>query len=466
MAGEHGTALADMLSRAAMNPRQLVTQINGWLISRGLEDRRIDVTAAYSWVKHGYKPYDPIPSVAAAVLSERLGHPITVDELWPDKHLGRRAGVTAVEGFELFASLDDAVRALGDLTVFSTGRHADVTAASGSDLTAIVHHGMRTELALPLRRPQRDLVLESQVRVIGDHVAALRRLDDRHGGGSLSMRYLTGELRMVLDLLQSADYEPTAGRLLMTVVADLAQLVGWVHFDAHRYGAAERYLLLSDRVARGIGDLGRAANAIGMLSYVSAFAGHGQEAVHIAAAAEHACPNDVVLRARIIGRSATAFAAAGDLSNFRRQSEKARMLLDGYRPTGTPGYLYYMEPEQLTAEAGQALVVLADRVLSQRKPLLREAVTLLGPISEVGQRPDYPRSAMLHGTFLTKAHLLLGDLDSAVHSARSALARTTEVQSIRAITELRSVRPAFARRQRSQVVSDFLPEFDAALPRI
>lgn len=68
-------------------------------------------------------------------------------------------------------------------------------------------------------------------------------------------------------IVQYADYERDIGGRLMKIVSDLAQLVGWVQFDAGRYGAAERYLLLSERVARAAGDLGRAANAIGMLSY-------------------------------------------------------------------------------------------------------------------------------------------------------------------------------------------------------
>ncbi len=110
--------------------------------------------------------------------------------------------------------------------------------------------------------------------------------------------------------------------------------------------------------------------------------------------------------------------------------------------------------------------MLAERTPVGRKALLREAIGLLTPISEVGARPDYPRSALLHGSFLTKAHLMYGDLDAAVYTARATLTRLREVQSIRGIACLRGLRPAFARRKRSEVVSDFLPELDSALPRV
>jgi hypothetical protein len=309
-----------------------------------------------------------------------------------------------------------------------------------------------------------ERVLPPQVRLIGAHVEALRKLDDRHGGGVLSLRYVTTELRNVVDLVQSADYEPAVGQELLTIVADLAQLVGWLHFDAHRYGAAQRYLLLSERIARGHGELGRAANAIGMLAYTSAFAGHGQEAVNIAAAAIRCCPADPALQARITGRIATAAAAAGDLTTFRQAAEKAQELLTS--APETPTYLYYLEPEQLIAETGQALVVMGENMAVHRKALLDEAITLLAPVSAIGARPNYPRSALLHGAFLTNAYLLSGELEAAVSAARATLTRLEDVQSIRGLTYLRHLRPDFARRRRSRIVSEFLPEFDRALSRV
>src|SRR5438270_135012 len=97
--------------------------------------------------------------------------------------------------------------------------------------------------------------------------------------------------------------------------------------------------------------------------------------------------------------------------------------------------------------------------------LLREAVSLLAPISGPGARPDYPRSALLHGVFLARAQLLSGDLDAAVEATRAALARLTEVQSMRGITYLKALRPELARHERATIVSEFLPEFDMALSR-
>ncbi len=247
-------------------------------------------------------------------------------------------------------------------------------------------------------------------------------------------------------------------------MADLAQLVGWLHFDAGNYGPAERYLLLSIGISRSLDDLGRATNAIGMLAYVSAFAGHGAASTQLAAAGMRICPDDPIIRARIAGRLATAAAASGDLSTFRQASEQSQALL-AKAQAEVPDYLYYLEPEQLTAEAGQGLVVLAERLNAYRPRLLDESIGLLEPISRAGARPKYPRSALLHSTFLTKAYLLRGEPAEAVDAARAGLTRLDEVQSLRGITCLRRIRSMLALRHRSPVVAQFLPELDEALSK-
>ena len=66
-------------------------------------------------------------------------------------------------------------------------------------------------------RAGHDHVLPEQVDLISSHVAALRRLDDKHGGGALSLRYVTAELRSVADLVQYASYERDTGKQLLTI---------------------------------------------------------------------------------------------------------------------------------------------------------------------------------------------------------------------------------------------------------
>lgn len=462
--------LADTLHEAGWGARDLARAVNEWLSTRGQGHLRLDPTAPYAWLRKGYCPRQPIPTVVAAVLSQQLGRPISAADLWPGRAEDR--GVqAATDDLREVRTVAGSLQALADLGAAGAPETQGLLAASGADLMAAVADGLH--VVEDKRGPRRPCglgrvpggrVTSAQVEVIAAHVGALRRLDDQHGGGALNLAYTAGELRAVLDLRASIDPATPLGRRLTGVVVDLAQLLGWVWFDAGRDGEAERYLLLAARLARSVGERGRMVNAVGMLAYVSAFAGHGTEAVRIAGAAFEAVPaRSPLLRARILGRQATSAAANGDLPSFRSSAAEARGLLAAAVPGHLPDYLYYLEPAQLIAENGQALVTIGARRDDQAPALLSEAVDQLTPISGIGERPDYPRSALLHASFLAEAHLRLGNLPEAVAAARAAIARLETVQSGRGRAYLAGLRPAFARRNRSPLVADLLPELDAAL---
>ena len=320
-------SLAELLRLADWGPRQLVTAINSRLSSQGRDRLRLDPTAGYAWVRRGFRPRVPIPDIAAAVLTDRLGFTVTPAQLWPGRREPGGLQRSAADDLDGVTHIDDFARELNQLSTIAATPQSPIAEASGADLNAAVLDQLSGAVLVARNRLGHEYVLPEQVDLISSHVAALRRLDDRHGGGALSLRYVTAELRSVVDLVEYANYGPEVGKRLLTTVADLAQLLGWLHFDSSRYGAAERYLLLSVGIGRALGASDRTANAIGMLSYVSAFAGHGPQAVRLAEAAECECgKGNPVLRSRLLGREATAAAANGDLARFRRQSEEAASL--------------------------------------------------------------------------------------------------------------------------------------------
>ena len=125
-------------------------------------------------------------------------------------------------------------------------------------------------------------------------------------------------------------------------------------------------------------------------------------------------------------------------------------------------YLYYLNADQLAAEAGQSLLTLACQAQAFQTRLLKEAVDLLTPLSGIDARVDYQRSALLHGCYLAEAHLRRRDLEASVEVTRVALTRLAEVRSTRCIVLLTGLRRAFARRRRAAAVAAFLPELDEA----
>ncbi|MEU6036130.1 hypothetical protein ABZ801_12045 [Actinomadura sp. NPDC047616] len=474
-AGDHMTTkqifLADYLDRVKWTPRDLAHAVNGWLEIRGRISEQIHPTTPYHWLSKGFCPYPPYPTVVAEVLSTALGTVITPHDIWPGKVPATRPPATAVDNLAAAWNPDDVLSQIADLV-----RHPQegCVQVGGPQLIASALDGIRHSPCRVMDAASGEPVRPALMTLIARHIADLRLLDDRAGGGALNLRYVSNELHAVLDLLRNATSTADVRERLLLAAADLAQLSGWMHWDAGNHGAGQRYLLLAIRAARAAAEshqpsiravaIESAANSLGMLAYQSAHSGHPADAVRLAeAAAARARKATPATRARLAGRLATAHAAAGDVHAFRDAAEQARDLLDKRTVDDAPPFLYYLNTDQLDAEAGQALVDLAGQNPAESKHLLGEAVELLTPLTSAGLRAEYQRSALLHGCYLVEAHLKQHDLEAAVAAARAATARLAGVQSVRCRTLIRRLRRAFARRARNPYVADLLPELDDAL---
>ena len=475
-AGDHMTArqifLADYLDRVKWTPRDLAHAVNGWLEVRGRISEQIHPTTPYHWLSKGFCPHPPYPAIVAEVLSTALGTVIAPHDIWPGKVAATPPPTTAVENLAATWTPDDVLSRISDLVRHPQEECVQVEGPRliASALDGISHSPGRVMDTAAKGEPVRPELMT----LIARHIADLRLLDDRAGGGALNLRYVSNELHAVLDLLRNATGTADVRERLLLAAADLAQLSGWMHWDAGRHGTGQRYLLLATRAARAAAESHRAslraiaiesaANSLGMLAYQSAHSGHPTDAVRLAeAAAARARKATPATRARLAGRLATAHAAAGDIYAFRDAAEQARNLLDTRTLDDAPPFLYYFNTDQLDAEAGQALVDLAAHNPADSKRLLNEAVELLTPLTSAGLRAEYQRSALLHGCYLVEAHLRQHDLEAAVAAARAATARLPGVQSVRCRTLIRRLRRAFARRARNPYVADLLPELDDAL---
>ncbi|GAA3971657.1 hypothetical protein GCM10023085_62230 [Actinomadura viridis] len=464
--------LVEHLARLKWTPRELAHAINSWLEVRGRSGERIHPTTPYHWISKGFCPYAPYPQIVAEVLSIALGQVITAHDLWPDK-VPPAAGSprTAAHGLTASWNSDDVVAQIAELA----REHPDGTATvSGPDLVTPALDGIHHSPGKTAGMVGADRVRPALMTLITRHIAELRLLDDRAGGGALNLRYVHNELRTVLDLLRNAACEADVHDRLLLVTADLAQLSGWMHWDAGNHGTGQRYLLLAIRAARAAAESSSrelrtiatesTANTLGMLAYQCAHAGHPADAVRLAeAAARLGRAASSATRARLAGRLATAHAAAGDIHAFRDAAEQARRHLDDHHPNDAPPFLYYLNTEQLDAEAGQALVDLAQRRPAEAGKLLSESVDLLTPLTSTGLRTEYQRSALLHGCYLVQAHLHQHDLEAAVAATRKATERLAGVQSVRCQVLVRRLVQAFARRARNPYVADLLPELNDAL---
>lgn len=454
----HPGVLTEALELAGWSPRDLVRAINPRLNAMGQPG--MDPTAGHGWLRGGLPRSPAVRDLAAVVLSQATGRQYTAGQLWGCDHPAPEPGATE----ELLGPMP-LQNVLTVAAAWTSGAVEPALArpASEGHLTAAVWDATRQPLIASAAGRGSDYVPPEYVDMLEDQLASLRRLDDRAGGGPLSQRHARIALHEAVTLINTGRYTAATGTRLLRHAAGTAQLAGWLSFDARLDPAAHRYLLLAIRIARAAGDTDMVANALGMLAYQHAAGSSPAVALRFAhAAVEQSARSVPVVRARAWGRLATACASAGDLPGFQRAIDRCRHYLGQRRPDDPPS-LYYLTPQQVDAECGQALVDLAQRAPGRRPALLAEAADLLTPIAGQGAAAGYRRSGLLHGIHLIRASVTARDAEATAHWATVVAGQIPYVQSIRC----RSLLGEASSRSRRQLTAagrgDALEAVDEAL---
>ncbi|WP_255292721.1 transcriptional regulator [Micromonospora sp. WMMA1996] len=266
----------------------------------------------------------------------------------------------------------------------------------------------------------------------GVGLAALRRWDDLLGGGDLAV---LGARRLRRAARGYRLAGPAGRRRLLPVLAESAQLAGWLAADAGDPAAGLVAYRLALRAALAAGDRPLAAYVLGSASHLLADAGDPAGALTLARigyAAGRATAS-AGLRALLLHRVALAAALAGR----HRAADRA---LAGAAGAGTPEpgreppWLYWLDEAELAAMTGRTLVA-AGRP-ARAVPLLARAATV----------PGRPRRAAVYGSWLARAHLRLGEVPEACEVASAALLDAVRSGSHRAVGQLTEFRRALAAR--------------------
>ena len=458
-------ALVSALSCVGLSPRDLVRAINDRVVAVG--HRRLDVTAGYNWCR-GAVPRSPlVRHVAAAVLSDVSNTGYTVENLWGQAQAGAADPLQsqwATDDLVGPRDLPDVLNSAASWTSGSTNV-ATMRAATPDQLSAAVWDAMRQQdrRVLGSGGDHAERVDPPLMTVHEEHLKSLRRLDDKTGGGPLSQRQVRIALFDVITLLRTSSYTPDIRIRLLRTAAGLAQLGGWMAFDGSLAAAAQRYQLLALRLAQAAGDHDTVANVLGMLAYQHSAHARPAEALRFATSAvEYSSHGLPLVRARALGRLATAHASAGDIDSFRRAADQCRHLI-AQRTPDDPAALYYFTDDQLAAESGHALVELASSNPRFTRKLLAEAADLLSPMVSEGTDGEYKRSAVLHGIHLARARLLAKDTDATAHILTSLAGQLPGVQSMRCRDLLINVRRSAGRPLRSAHRTDAIEAVDQAL---
>jgi hypothetical protein len=265
------------------------------------------------------------------------------------------------------------------------------------------------------------------VRVLAERIIQLRRLDDTQSSPML-LDLVVHDLHLAADFAISSSYDPETGTSLFGVLAQLAQLAGWVSIDLSLKAQGQRFLLAALHFAHASGDRDFAANILSCLGYQTLWAGDGASAVRLIRLARQGTLRTAhpLVAALLASREGRAHAIQGELTACARSLDEAAAAFAEQDPHAalTPSWAYWINEGVLTADAGRAWLEVGDPSRSAR--LLTHGLELLGS--------DQPRNRLLHGISLAHAHLRTGHLDDAVAAGEAAL----DVARIHGSTRVRS----------------------------
>jgi transcriptional regulator with XRE-family HTH domain len=174
-----------------------------------------------------------------------------------------------------------ALRTLEDLAVFLrsdmlTRRDilaASITMAAGKALTEPIASWLNTTPGgLPATEGHGlGKIGASAVEGIERTVRYLVASDYAVGGG-LAREAAVGQLKYAVDLAQYASYSAAVGTRLLTVIADLADRVGWMSHDAGMEGPAQRYAWYGLQAAHEAGTEQAQLLAVRVLDHLAEYA--------------------------------------------------------------------------------------------------------------------------------------------------------------------------------------------------
>jgi len=423
--------LGEYLERLEWSAERLAREIN-----RISGPGTTTAKAPYAWIK-GACPRGRLPETVASILSGQLGEHITAEMLWPKRVRGTLVQLPHLE-LDLAWTQRGAWQAAGLLSEHLTAPPPfRPPVLPGSSLVGSALDWLTADDDEPRsQQAGRQIVGPEAIHVLRDRTGQLRRLDDTQGG-PLVLEWVTQDLRWAAALVRNGSYDPETGIELHGVVAELAQLAGWLACDQGHAGLGQRYFLAGLHFAHAARDSALGANIVSCLSYQATWSGEHQDALRLIRAARKGAggPRTGRVHALLATRQARAHAQLRDAAACAKALDEAASAYAEGGGAPDPSWAYWVSEAVLAADAGRAWLELErpDRA----EPELVRGLQLFGDAQ--------PRNRMLHHASLAEARLALGDLDGAADAAHGALNLGEQLVSGRAHARLRTLLAGFVR---------------------
>ncbi|BCJ52811.1 hypothetical protein Asp14428_42860 [Actinoplanes sp. NBRC 14428] len=262
----------------------------------------------------------------------------------------------------------------------------------------------------------------TQLHRLEARVIELRHRDDVVGSREL-LPVVRAELDAVCRLADEALYTDRLGIRLHTVIAELAQLAGWIASDAGHYRHAEQAYLTGAAAADTAGDRVLGAQLLSSLAYQITNIGKREDGLLIAktavAGATDATP---VARALLLERLAWAAARCHDPDACRRALDAVDDAYDQRSPgISEPEWVYWLNRAEIDVMAARCRIQLGQPAAAE--PLLTRALA--------DYNPDHIREVGLYQTWLAEGYARTGNHDAARHVLNQIDTSAVDAGSVR-----------------------------------
>ena len=283
---------------------------------------------------------------------------------------------------------------------------------------------------------------------MNSHIHEIVALDNRFGGADL-LRLSTRFFWNLRDQLGAGSYDPRLERDLHSAAGELAEVVGWLAYDAEAHDLCRRMNQESLYFTRLAGDKTVELLTLQNSSMHAAAEGRPREALHIARSVlEGSYKLSPRVKALFLMRKARALAQSGDESALALLPEIRGLYLNGVSDTD-PAWAWWIDDREL---AWHEAMVERDLGLASKAIDHFERSVMATPADEI-------RSQYLHRAYLLQSQVDNNTWDAAEQTARQLIPLAREVASTRTAVILRSISSQLAKR--STVSSGFQEQFSA-----
>ncbi len=422
--------LATCLSRLGWSPERLAREIN-----RAAGPDSISAKAPYGWL-NGACPRGSLPHLVADILTEHLRTTITAEQLWPDQAIRRKLQSPADTGIDHAWSQEATRRTATAMATRDTaGRLLALQPLTPAALNSQAMNWL-INVGTPLQpRRHGDPLTPAMIEAMRARILDLRQMDDARGG-TVVLDWAAHDLQWACELVRRSAYDVDLGVSLHSVLAELAQLTGWLACDANRHAEAQRFWLLGLHAAQTAGDAQLGANIVSCLSYQAVWSGNGTAALTLIKVARKAVQDrgTPAVQALLATRQARAHALLGDRQATERALNAASEHMSATNPQEEPTWIYWVTSAVLAGDAGRAWLDLHET--SRAEDRLLQGLDLFGTTQ--------PRNRMLHSGSLAEARLRQSDVYGAAEAAHAALDLTPTMNSGRAAERLQALEAGFA----------------------